>query len=104
MILLHIAAANDKQLLEIAEVLLKEHLVADVRIDTIRKLELNDAGIIAEIPRYLLICKTKALLFNSIVEQLNAEYNNVLPEIYALPLVSMERSQEELIRSKTKAV
>jgi uncharacterized protein involved in tolerance to divalent cations len=104
MILLHIAAADDKQLLEIAEVLLKEQLVADVRIDTIRKLELNAAGKIAEVPRYLLICKTKALLFSLIVERLNAEYNNILPEIYALPLVSMERSQEELVRQKTKAV
>ncbi|MGL5890843.1 MAG: divalent cation tolerance protein CutA [Bacteroidia bacterium] len=104
MILLHIASANDKQLLEIAELLLKEHLVADVRIDTIRKLTLNDAGNIAEVPRYLLICKTKSLLFNLIVERLNAEFNNVLPEIYALPLVSMEKSQEELIRSRTKPV
>ena len=61
MILLHIAAADDKQLLEIAEVLLKEKLVADVRIDTIRKLELNARGSITEVPRYMLICKTKAL-------------------------------------------
>jgi uncharacterized protein involved in tolerance to divalent cations len=104
MILLHIAAADDNQLLEIAEILLKEHLVADVRIDTIRKLALNENNKLEEVPRFLLICKTKSLLFNTIVEQLSTKYNSILPEIYAMPLVSMEKSQEELVRQKTKPV
>lgn len=104
MILLHIAASDDRQLLEIAEILLREKMVADVRIDTIRRLKLNSEQRIDEVPRYLLICKTKALLFNPIVDRLSEVYNNILPEIYALPLVSMERTQEERVRTTTKPI
>ncbi|MCU0432171.1 MAG: divalent-cation tolerance protein CutA [Bacteroidia bacterium] len=104
MILLHIASADDGELASIATLLLKEKLVADVRIDTIRRLLLNDNGELEEVPRFLLICKTKSLLFNNIVDFIREKHSTNLPEIYALPLVSMERSQEELIRSRTKAV
>lgn len=102
MILLHIASASDNELTHIAALLLKEQLVADVRIDTIRRLLLNSDGKLEEVPRYLLICKTKATLFNSIVDFIRENNNSSLPEIYALPLVSMERTQEEMVRLRTK--
>jgi uncharacterized protein involved in tolerance to divalent cations len=104
MILLHIASASDSELTHIATLLLKEKLVADVRIDTIRRLLLNDDGKLEEVPRFLLICKTKALLFSSIVDFIRDNNNSGLPEIYALPLVSMERSQEEKVRLHTRQV
>lgn len=99
---MHIASASDNELTHIAALLLKEQLVADVRIDTIRRLLLNSDGKLEEVPRYLLICKTKATLFNSIVDFIRENNNSSLPEIYALPLVSMERTQEEMVRLRTK--
>ena len=103
MILLHVSSPDIDLLHVIAESLLKEKLVADVRIDTIRRLTL-DNGSLKEIPRFLLACKTKALLFNPIVEHIRSSITGELPEIYALPLVSVERTQEEIIRSRTRAI
>lgn len=104
MILLHIADSDDQLLVVIAEWLLREKLVADVRIDTIRRLTLNEEGQLIEVPRFLLICKTKSLLFSNIVDYLRERLPKNLPEIYALPLVSMEREQEDIVRSRTKPV
>jgi uncharacterized protein involved in tolerance to divalent cations len=104
MILLHIADPDDQQLIQIAQWLLNEKLVADVRIDTIRRLTFNEKGQLIEVPRFLLICKTKSLLFSNIVDYIRERLPASLPEIYALPLVSMERAQEDLVRSRTKPV
>jgi uncharacterized protein involved in tolerance to divalent cations len=103
MILMHISSPNPELLNQIAAALLKERLVADVRIDDIRRLTLQDEKLVT-VPRYLLACKTKALLFNTIVEYIRDQVSQELPEMYALPLVMCEKSQEELIRSRTKAV
>lgn len=103
MILLHVSSPNLSLLHDIAEKLLREKFVSDIRIDSIRRLTINNEKLV-EVPRNLLACKTKALLFNEIVDYLRANISEDLPEIYALPLVFVEKSQEELIRSKTKAV
>lgn len=103
MILLHVSSPNLPLLHSIAEKLLREKFVSDIRIDTIRRLTMENEKLV-EIPRNLLACKTKALLFNQIVDYLRENIEEELPEIYALPLVFVEKTQEEMIRSKTKAV
>ena len=103
MILLHISSPNRPLLHLIAEKLLREKFVSDIRIDSIRRLTMENDKLV-EVPRSLLACKTKALLFNQIVDFLRENIEGELPEIYALPLVFVEKSQEEIIRGKTKAV
>jgi uncharacterized protein involved in tolerance to divalent cations len=103
MILLYISSPDLDELHSMAKALLVEKLVADIRIDSIRRLTIEQDQLI-EIPRYILACKTKALLFNPIVEFLRLRKPNQLPEIYALPLVCVEKSQEDIIRNRTKAV
>ncbi|MCE2772757.1 MAG: divalent cation tolerance protein CutA [Bacteroidetes bacterium] len=103
MILMHISSPNQELLQQVAKLLLKENLVADVRFDDIRRLSLQQENLVM-VPRYLLACKTKALLFNTIVEYIREHITQELPEMYALPLVMCEKSQEELIRSRTRAV
>jgi|GEM_PF-6936739 uncharacterized protein involved in tolerance to divalent cations len=103
MILMHISSPNFELLNRIASALLKERLVADVRIDDIRRLTLDGDNLVT-VPRYLLACKTKALLFNVIVDYVRDHITHELPEMYAMPLVMCEKSQEELIRSRTRAV
>ena len=103
MILMHISSPNPELLNRIAASLLTERLVADVRIDDIRRLTLQGNELVT-VPRYLLACKTKALLFNVIVDYIRDQITNDIPEMYALPLVMCEKSQEELIRSRTRAV
>ena len=103
MILMHISSPDQELLHHVAMLLLKEKLVADVRFDDIRRLTLQEDNLVT-VPRYLLACKTKALLFNTIVEYIREQITKELPEMYALPLVMCEKSQEELIRSRTRAV
>ncbi|GAB4130695.1 MAG: hypothetical protein Fur0041_00100 [Bacteroidia bacterium] len=103
MILMHISSPDIDLLKVIAEKLLKENYVADVRIDNISRLTLKE-GKLQEVPRYLLACKTKALLFTPIVDFLKQTLRQPLPEIYALPLVNIEYQHEQEIRSRTKAV
>lgn len=102
MILLHVGSPDEKYLHQIGKLLLQEKYVADVRIDTIRRLALDEKGELKEIARYILVCKTKALLFTLIVDFLREKLGTNLPEIYALPIVNMERSQEELLRNRTR--
>jgi uncharacterized protein involved in tolerance to divalent cations len=103
MILLHVGSSDDKVLHTIAKQLLKEKFVADVRIDTIHRLTFDKQDNLVEVPLYLLVCKTKALLFTLIIDFLRQQLGEQLPEIYALPIVSMERSQEELLRNRTRS-
>ncbi|MCK6639254.1 MAG: hypothetical protein L6Q81_04150 [Bacteroidia bacterium] len=103
MILLHISSPDVKALQTYATLLLQQRYVADVRIDTIRRLTLQGTELV-EVPRYLLACKTKALLFTPIVKFLSDLTKDNIPEIYALPLVSVEKNQEEIIRDRTRAV
>ena len=52
----------------------------------------------------LIMCKTKALLFNTINEVLSEKYPKNMPTLYCVPIIYMNPEQAERLRSETVQV
>ncbi len=90
MIQLRVSSKSEKQILEIAELLIKEHYAIDLNILSNHKILSLENGKIVTNELFLLTGKTKGLLFTSIDKLLNEKYPNDLSEIYSLPIVQMD--------------
>ncbi len=51
---------------------------------------------------FLITCKTKALLFESIEKKLQENFKNQYQDIYALPIVNMNWEQSQEIKNNLK--
>jgi len=104
MIQLRVSSKSEKQILEIAELLIKEHYAIDLNIlPNHKRLSLENGKIVTN-ELFLLTGKTKGLLFTSIDKLLNEKYPNDLPEIYSLPIVHMDWEQSKQLTEEIKSV
>jgi uncharacterized protein involved in tolerance to divalent cations len=98
LIQLRISSYSTTQIVEIAELLLKDHLAIDVNITRdVERLTLEGNELKRE-TKTLLTAKTKALLFPHIDRLLRELYPQNLPEIYSLAIVQMDWDQANKLR------
>ncbi len=81
MILVHILTKEEKQAIEIAELLVSDRLILDAFITSGTKYWRNDKQITNE-PQFMVYGKTKALLFDAIDMLLKKNYGQSIPTIY----------------------
>lgn len=104
MILLHIIAKNEHQANEIVDFLVSENLIISaLTIDkVIIQKKANDDSLQSD-TQFLIMGKTKALLFNKIDKLLKKKYKNQMPELYSLAIVNMDWDQaNELVEQTVK--
>ena len=106
MILLHVLTKSENQAEEIADLLIEQKLILSAMIiDRIKVREKSvDGGAMETSVEYLLMGKTKALLFSTIDERLRLRYPKNLPTIYAVPIVGMDWEQADELVEKTAKV
>ncbi len=102
MILVHIICKHQQQSEEIIEFLLEERLVLDAWVSE-KSVYLNRADQYhgKRKRQSLILCKTKALLFNKINLALSEKYPKNMPEIYCLPIIYMDPDQAERLLEGT---
>ena len=102
MIQLRVSSKSEKQILEIAELLIKGHYAIDLNLLPNHKRVTLENGKIAYHDLFLLTGKTKGLLFTAIDNLLNEKYPVDLPEIYSLPIVHMDWEQSKQLVQEIK--
>lgn len=105
MVLTHILTDSKEQALNCIDILLDKKLLLDATLSekttyfknkTSRKLESKS--------NVLIIGRTKALLFQSIDQELKKNYPKNMPGLYAVPIVYMNEDQSDEIREKTAKI
>lgn len=104
MIQLRVSLTPEKQILQIAELLIKERYAIDLNpLPNHKRLSLEN-GKVVSYDLFLLTGKTKGLLFTNIDKLLNEKYPTGLPEIYSLPIMHMDWEQSKQLTEDIKAV
>ncbi len=104
MILLNIASENLQTIEKIATLLLTQKLAVDINLKVnVNRLNLVDDKIEKK-PIYIITAKTKALLFNRIEELIKSTFKDQTPELFSLPITTMEIKQAEEIINNTQKV
>jgi uncharacterized protein involved in tolerance to divalent cations len=104
MILLKISSENEQAVKAIAALLLREQLAVDISFNnTEQRLQLRESKLESH-PMYSIKAKTKALLFSTIEQRIKNISTDILPEIYSLPITTMEISQAEQVIQQTQKV
>tara|TARA_R110002049_G_scaffold256629_3_gene432099 strand:- start:11586 stop:11906 length:321 start_codon:yes stop_codon:yes gene_type:complete len=103
MILLHIITPDQQQVWDISDYLSKEKLILNpIIIEQAQSRRIEDDGnTITSTIQYLLIGKTKGLLFNEIDLRLREQYPKNMPVFYSLPITHMDWEQADELISKT---
>ncbi|QLG45659.1 divalent cation tolerance protein CutA [Costertonia aggregata] len=99
----HIITKDKKQALKIIDILMGEKLLlhAVVSEKTVYQ-KIGDK--LQESQQTLIIGKTKALLFNTINEEIKKHFSENMPMLYSIPIVYMDDELTDLIRSETAKV
>lgn len=105
MVLVHIICKHQKQSDEIVEFLFNQNLVLDAWVSEKTVFLNREAQDTSRRKRQIMImCKTKALLFNNINEALAKKYPRNMPELYCVPIIYMDPRQADRLRSNTAKV
>lgn len=104
MILLHVIAENEHQATEIEDFLVSEKLILNtITLEKVSMRMKSKNGDLQSKVKYLIMGKTKALLFNKIDKLLRKRYKNKMPELYSLAIVNMDWDQaNELVKQTEK--
>jgi uncharacterized protein involved in tolerance to divalent cations len=104
MILLKISSENEPMMENIASILLTENLAVDINIsNNERRFSILNSKIESR-PVFILTAKTKALLFSRVEKRIKEITTEVLPEIYSLPITTMEVQQAEKVINQTQKI
>jgi len=104
MILLNIASENLQTIEKIATLMLTQKLAVDINLKVnVNRLRLVEDKIEKK-PIYIITAKTKALLFNRIEELIKSTFKDQTPELFSLPITTMEIKQAEEIINNTQKV
>ncbi len=105
MVLVHITVKNQIQANEIIELLMDKKLLADALVsEKMILLKVKGSEKTKQKKIYLIIGKTKALLFKTINEILYKKYPDKMPILYAVPIVYMDDGQTEELRMITAKI
>jgi uncharacterized protein involved in tolerance to divalent cations len=104
MVLLRIISSNQEQVEEIVKTLLQEKLAIHVTVkNPITEYFLLN-GEIQQQTKYIVVAKTKALLFPYIEKVFSLMFPKQRPEMYSLAIVHMDWSQKEKLTEEVKKV
>jgi len=104
MVLLRIITSHQEQVEEIIKTLLQEKLAIHVTVkNPITEYFLLN-GEIQQQTKYIVVAKTKALLFPYIEKVFSLMFPNQTPEMYSLAIVHMDWSQMEKLTQGVKKV
>ena len=105
MVLVHIICKHQKQCDEIISYLLESKLVLDAWVSEKAVFMSREDQYRGNRKRQILImCKTKALLFNQIDEALTEKYPKNMPMLYCVPIIYMNPQQAQRLRDQTAKV
>lgn len=104
MILLHIINQNRPQAEAISDMLLKEKLILDAQILFSEKRKLGIGQLIDISNEFIIIGKTKALLFDTIDKVLREKFDKNIPTIYAMPIVNMDWDQASELKESIEKI
>jgi len=104
MILLHIVSKSLDQAYEIAEMLIDARLLVDVSLIEKTQLISKPNSKLQEKPAYMLLARTKALLFNKIDQEIQKKYKDNMPSLFSTPIVQMDWDQKNELVEGTFSV
>jgi uncharacterized protein involved in tolerance to divalent cations len=104
MIILKISSENEQMIENILSILLTENLAVDINISSNERRYIILNSKIESRPIFILTAKTKALLFSRIEKRIKEITTEVLPEIFSLPITTMEIQQVENVINQTQKV
>lgn len=105
MILVHIISIDKEHAEHIVRYLLEEKLILQASLLRKKMFELeHETGEPVGKERTLIICKTKALLFDIINNALRKRFPDNMPLLYAIPIVYMDEKQTTWLRNNTAKV
>lgn len=104
MVLLNISSTEEKIILKISTILLKEKWAIDINLKRNANRLIYENNQIIERSIFILTAKTKSLLFSKIESRLKEEFKTNFPELYAQPIISMEGSQAENVIELTQKI
>ncbi len=102
MILLHVIAKNEKQAEEISDFLLMKNFVLDTFIVRGIMKRPGEANLTLSESSFLVIAKTRALLFKKIDQAIHKKYASDPPIVYSLPIVNMDWDHASELEKKLK--
>jgi len=104
MIQLVVASKSDKQLEEIAEYLLKNHLIISIDFhQNIKRIEFEN-GEINTCNIHFITGLTKSLLFMEIDSRLRDKFNDNIPEIFSHPIINMDWELANKLKSEIEKI
>lgn len=103
MVTVFISLEDQTKAKQIAEALLKEKLVAEIRIDYNNHVfnMVNDE--IIEKTTCILTMQTKGMLFNDVMHYVQSRFGNEIP-VYSVPITQGNESLTNQIRNNTKFI
>jgi len=105
MVLLHVVARSEEQANDIVSFLIDKKLILNPLMqENIALKKLNDKKELISEKRYLIMGKTKALLFNTIDKLLRDRHARNMPLLYSIPIVNMDWEQADELIKETAAV
>ena len=96
---MHIGTRNEQQAYEIVNFLIEECLMLEVRILNNIEIEHHNSKVVKS-DSYLILGKTKALLFETIDRLLREKYNKNPPSIYSVPIVNMDWEEATILKDQ----
>ncbi|MDN5203594.1 divalent cation tolerance protein CutA [Fulvivirgaceae bacterium BMA10] len=104
MILLNVTTKDKGQAVEIADFLVSKRLILDALVTEGTKYKRSENNDIIAEQHFLILGKTKALLFGQIDEILKEKYGSNMPTIYSVPIINMDWDQSSELIEKTEKV
>lgn len=105
MVVINIITKNQNQADEIIEYLLSKNLIISaVEMEKVRVYKKDENRTIQSENKILIMGKTKALLFNTIDKQLRKLFGSNMPELYSVPIVSMDWDQANELVEQTAVI
>lgn len=103
MILIHIRSTSLEQTNEIIDFLMSEDLILEpIVTEKVSLRKKNQSGIFENENQFLLMTKTRALLFGKIEYLLKKKYGENMPDLYSLPIVNMDWKKAESLQEIEK--
>ncbi len=104
MIQIQITTNTPQQATKLAKALLDEHLILDAKITRVEKIGAKGRVYRRAIVQYMILARTKALLFPVINKFIKERNFKSSIEIYSVPIVHMDENQAAILRKSLKKV
>jgi uncharacterized protein involved in tolerance to divalent cations len=104
MVLLRVITSKEEQVETIVRMLLQEKLAVNVTVKHPITEYILDGDSLKPVTKYIIVAKTKSLLFPTIEKAMSTMFPKDTPEMYSLAIVHMDWSQTEKLSNEVKKV